>query len=86
MIDMTNQILKSVVAHADNMIAKHKTNALVHCKNSVNVAEHTDHHETIQKELEMIGTLREDIKDVVRKHFSEYTEKSLLKRISLVVY
>ena len=52
---MTNQILKSVVAHADGMIAKHKTNALVHCKNSVGVAEHGDHHETIQKELEETG-------------------------------
>jgi len=77
MKDMTNEILKSVVAHADGMIAKHKTNALVHCKNSVGVAEHGDHHETIQKELEMIAHY-EDIKDVVRKHFSDYTEKSLL--------
>ena len=34
-------------------------------------------HETIQKELEMIAHY-EDIKDVVRKHFSEYTEKYLL--------
>ena len=76
MKDMTNQILKSVVAHADGMIAKHKTNVLVHCKNSVGVGEHGDHIETIQKELEMIAHY-EDIKDVVRKHFSEYsTEKS----------
>lgn len=77
MIDMTNQILKSVVAHADGMIAKHKTNILIQSKNSVGVAEHGDHIETIEKELEQIAHY-EDIKDVVRKHFSDYTEKSLL--------
>ena len=58
-----------------NMIAKHKTNALVHCKNSSYRTYRS--HETIEKELEMIAHY-EDIKDVVRKHFSEYTEKSLL--------
>lgn len=77
MKDMTSEILASVVAHADGMIAKHKTNVLVQCKNSVGVAEHGDHIETIQKEMESIAHY-EDIKDVVRKHFTEYGDKSLL--------
>lgn len=74
---MTNDILASVVAHADGHIAKHKTNILVQCKNSVGVAEHGDHIETIEKELEQIAHY-EDLKDVVRKHFSEYTDKITL--------
>ena len=74
---MTSEILASVVAHADGHIAKHKTNILVHCKNSVGVAEHGDHIETIEKELEQIAHY-EDLKDVVRKHFSEYTDKITL--------
>ena len=75
---MTSDILSSVIAHADGQIAKHKTNVLVQCKNSVGVAEHGDHVETIQQEMEKIAHY-EDIKDVVAKHFSEYTEKTLLK-------
>lgn len=74
---MTNDILKGVVAHADGQIAKHKTNILVQCKNSVGVAEHGDHIETIEKELEQIAHY-EDLKDVVVKHFSEYTDKITL--------
>ena len=54
MKDMTNEILKSVIAHADGHIAKHRTNVLVQCKNSVGVAEHGDHIETIEKELEIM--------------------------------
>lgn len=81
MKDMTNDILKSVVAHADGHIQKHKTNVLIHCKNSVGVAEHGDHIETIEKELEQIAHY-EDIKDMVKKHFKEYgdihLDKSLL--------
>ena len=77
MKDMTNDILASVVAHADGHIAKHKTNILVQCKNSVGVAEHGDHIETIEKELEQIAHY-EDLKDVVKKHFSEYTDKITL--------
>ena len=50
--DMTNDLLKAVVAHADGQIEKHKVNVLVQCKNSVGVAEHGDHVETIQKEME----------------------------------
>ena len=77
MKDMTNEILSSVVAHADGHIAKHRTNILVHCKNSVGVAEHGDHIETIEKELEQIAHY-EDLKDVVKKHFAEYTSKTTL--------
>ena len=75
--DMTSEILKGVVAHADGQIQKHKVNILVHCKNSAGVAEHGDHVETVQKEMEQIAHY-EDIKDVVRKHFSEYTDRKTL--------
>ncbi len=75
--DMTNDLLNAVVAHADGQIEKHKVNVLVQCKNSVGVAEHGDHVETIQKEMEQIAHY-EDIKDVVRKHFSDYTDRTTL--------
>ena len=75
--DMKNDLLKAVVAHADGQIEKHKVNVLVQCKNSVGVAEHGDHVETIQKEMEQIAHY-EDIKDVVRKHFSDYTDRTTL--------
>jgi hypothetical protein len=77
MKDMTSEILKGVVGHADGQIAKHKANIIVQCKNSVGVAEHGDHVETIQKEMEQIAHY-EDIKDVVKKHFSEYTDRTTL--------
>ena len=75
--DMTSEILKGVVAHADGQIQKHKVNILVHCKNSAGVAEHGDHVETVQKEMEQIAHY-EDIKDVVRNHYSEYTDRTTL--------
>ena len=56
---------------------QNKTNILVQCKNSVGVGEHSDHVETIEKEMEQIAHY-DDIKSVVRKHFPEYTEKGLL--------
>jgi hypothetical protein len=77
MKDMTSEILRGVIGHADGQIAKHKANILVQCKNSVGVAEHGDHVETIQKEMEQIAHY-EDIKDVVKKHFSEYTDRTTL--------
>lgn len=77
MKDMTSEILRGVIGHADGQIAKHKANILIQCKNSVGVAEHGDHVETIQKEMEQIAHY-EDIKDVVKKHFSEYTDRTTL--------
>lgn len=74
---MTSEILRGVIGHADGQIAKHKANILIQCKNSVGVAEHGDHVETIQKEMEQIAHY-EDIKDVVKKHFSEYTDRTTL--------
>ena len=47
MKDMTSDLLKAVVAHADGQIEKHRVNILVQCKNSAGVAEHGDHVETI---------------------------------------
>ena len=75
--DITSDLLKAVVKHADGQIERHKVNVLVQCKNSAGVAEHGDHVETIQKEMEQIAHY-EDIKDVVSKHFSDYTDRTTL--------
>lgn len=65
---MKDDIVKALIAHADAHIVKHKMNVEIHLKNPVGVAEHPDHLETIEKELEHIAHY-EDMKDVLIKHF-----------------
>jgi hypothetical protein len=65
---MKDDIVKALIAHADAHIMKHKMNVEIHLKNPVWVAEHSDHLETIEKELEHIAHY-EDMKDVLNKHF-----------------
>ena len=72
--DMTNDLVEVYRNSKKLMPLVHLP---VQCKNSVGVAEHGDHVETIQKEMEQIAHY-EDIKDVVRKHFGEYTGRTTL--------
>jgi len=65
---MKDEIVKALIAHADAHIMKHKMNVEIHLKNPIGVAEHSNHLETIEKELEHIAHY-EDMKDVLNKHF-----------------
>ena len=73
---MRNEIVKSLIAHADAHIQKHKMNVEIHLSNPVGVAEHPDHLETVEKELENIAHY-EDIKDVLIKHFTQPQQTTL---------
>lgn len=66
---MRNEIIQSLIAHADAHIQKHKMNVEIHLANPVGVGEHSDHLETIEKELEQIAHY-EDQKEVLLKHFN----------------
>ena len=75
-IDMKDEILKTLVQNADAQIQKHKTNVEIHLQNPAGVAEHPDHLDTIEKEIELIAKYI-DIKDAIKTQFGE--GKSLLK-------
>jgi len=75
-IHMKDEILKTLVQNADAQIQKHKTNVEIHLQNPAGVAEHPDHLDTIEKEIELIAKYI-DIKDAIKTQFGE--GKSLLK-------
>ena len=74
---MRAQIIEALKKHAEGHIEKHKANVEVLLQKTAGIAEHPDTLETIEKELEQIAHYQ-DIKDMVAKHFSDYTDKSLL--------
>ena len=73
-IHMKDEILKTLVQSAD--IQKHTTNVEIHLQNPAGVAEHPDHLETIEKEIELIAKYI-DIKSAIETQFG--VEKTLLK-------
>ena len=75
-IHMKDEILKSLVQTADAQIQKHKINVEIHLQNPAGVAEHPDHLDTIEKEIELIAKYI-DIKSAIETQFT--TGKSLLK-------
>ena len=74
--DMTSEILKGVVAHADGQIQKHKVNIEVLTKNAAGVAEHPDTMETVEKELERISYWS-DIKSAAVNNFDFENKRTL---------
>jgi len=65
---MKEEIVKSMIQHAEGQIAKHKMNVEIFLQKSVGVGEHNDMLETIEKEVNTIGKYEEQI-DVLKKHF-----------------
>ena len=63
-------IVKAFKSYLRGHIEKHIANVNVHLENTVGVAEHSDHLETIEKELETIAGY-EDKLSVLIKHFDE---------------
>ncbi len=62
------EIINSLIAHAEGQIAKHKANVEIFLNNAVGVGEHNDVPETIEKEINSIGKYQEQI-DVLKKYF-----------------
>ena len=63
-------IVKALKSYLRGHIEKHIANVNVHLENTVGVAEHSDHLETIEKKLETIAGY-EDKLNVLIKHFDE---------------
>ena len=62
------EIIKSLIAHAEGQIAKHKANVEIFLNNAVGVGEHNDVLETIEKEINSIGKYQEQI-EMLKKYF-----------------
>ena len=65
---MRAQLIKSLLAHAQGDIAKHKANVEIYLTNPVGIGEHSNIMEAIEEELNMIAKYQDQI-DVIQKHF-----------------
>ena len=63
-------IVKALKSYLKGHIDKHIANVNVHLENSTGVAEHSDHVETVEKELDIIASY-EDKLNVLIKYFDE---------------
>jgi len=63
-------LYKALESYLQGNIDKHVANVKVHSSSAVGVAEHSDHIETIDKELGKIAEF-EDRLEVLRKYFKE---------------
>tara|TARA_B100000941_G_scaffold288225_1_gene264735 strand:+ start:537 stop:752 length:216 start_codon:yes stop_codon:yes gene_type:complete len=67
---LRNLLYKALEAYLQGNIEKHIVNVKLQAENAVGVAEHSDHIETIDKELGKIAEF-EDRLEVLRKYFKE---------------
>ena len=67
---MRSLLYKALEAYLQGNIEKHIVNVKLQAENAVGVAEHSDHIETIDKELGNIAEF-EDRLEVLRKYFKE---------------
>jgi|TARA_R110000744_G_scaffold336302_1_gene441599 hypothetical protein len=70
-------IIKALKSYLRGHIQKHVANVNIHLENSSGVAEHSDHIETIEKELDVISSY-EDKLNVLIKYFDETNNKEVL--------
>ena len=67
---MRSLLYKALESYLQGNIDKHVANVKLHAEAAVGVAEHSDHIETIDKELGKIAEF-EDRLEVLRKYFKE---------------
>ena len=67
---MREQIIKALISHAKGHIDKHVANVEVHIQNVTGVAEHSDHVETIEKELKHIAEYDDQL-EMLQKYFQK---------------
>ena len=77
---MRSLIYKALESYLRGNIDKHVANVKLHAEAAVGVAEHSDHIETIDKELGKIAEF-EDRLEVLRKHFKE-TKEVLYQKVN----
>jgi len=61
---MRHMILAALAEKYRALITTHQTNLEIHFKHPTGVAEHIDHLETVEKELEKIAHYRDLLKEV----------------------
>ena len=67
---MREQLIKSLLAHAQGDIAKHKANIEVYLANPVGIGEHSNIVEAIEGELDMIAKYQYQI-EIINKYFKK---------------
>lgn len=67
---MREQLIKSLLAHAEGQIAKHKANVEIYLEHPVGIGEHGDVIATIEQEINIIAQYQEQI-DVINKYFKK---------------
>jgi len=67
-MNMREQIIKALLAHAQGDIAKHRANVEVYLTNPAGIGEHSNVLEAIEQELNMIAKYQDQI-DVIQKYF-----------------
>ena len=65
---MNETLYKALISYFNGHISKHVANVKIHSNSAVGVAEHSDHVETIEKELDTIASY-EDKLNVLKKYF-----------------
>jgi len=63
-------LIKALKSHAQGHIDKHIANVEVHLNNATGVAEHSDHVETMEKELDFIAKYDDQL-EMLNKYFKE---------------
>ena len=62
-------LIKALKSHAQGHIDKHIANVEVHLNNATGVAEHSDHVETMEKELDFIAKYDDQL-EMLNKYFT----------------
>ncbi len=68
MMNMRDQLIKALLAHANGEIQKHKANVEVYFNNPVGIGEHPDVTEAIQQEIDKIARYHDQV-EVINKYF-----------------
>ena len=63
-------LIKALKSHAQGHIDKHIANVEVHLNNATGVAEHSDHVETMEKELDFIAKYDDQL-EMLNKYFPD---------------
>ena len=67
---MREKMIEAIRSHAKGHIEKHKANVEIQLTNSVGVATHPDHIETIEKELKHMAKYDEQL-SMIDKYFTK---------------
>lgn len=65
---LRDEMLKSLVEHAEGHIAKHKMNVEIYLNNPVGIGDHPDVLEAIEKELNAIAEYHDQL-EVLKTYF-----------------